>query len=103
MQVSHDDFHLCLRSHSHPLILGTNWPGFQAFVREMFVDRPAGARHGVEYTGEAMLGWLLTSAPCEGSASPPFAAILLGDFPSGQLHEETLRHGFDQVRVIDGQ
>lgn len=39
----------------------------------------------------------------EGSAPPPLAGILLGDFPLEQSFKETLRHAFNQVRVINGQ
>lgn len=49
-----------------------------------------------------------TSAPCQGniesrasSAPPPLAGIPLWDFPLEQLHDESLRHDFDQVRAID--
>lgn len=44
------------------------------------------------------------SKTLEGGSVPlPFGGILLGDFPLEQTCDETLRHAFDQVKVIDGQ
>lgn len=38
----------------------------------------------------------------EGSCLPPFAVIILGDFPLVQSYNETLRHAFNQLKVISG-
>lgn len=98
--------------HTHPLILGTNWSGFQAF-REISVDESCISEGRGEMCaalpGEAVPvpsrsgGHQGDIEGVEGTAPPSLAAIALGDFLLEQSRNETPRHAFDQVRVIDSQ
>ncbi|XP_051500808.1 uncharacterized protein LOC127409893 [Myxocyprinus asiaticus] len=98
---------------THPLILGTDWPDFKVLLkgicadgscmklgRCVMCDALAGEaepgpsstdpRHNDERGGEAAAPPLLREFP-------------EGDFPLEQSQDKTLKHAFDQVRVIDGQ
>ncbi|XP_060768622.1 fibrinogen C domain-containing protein 1 isoform X1 [Neoarius graeffei] len=93
---------------THSLILGTDWPGFRGLMTRLVESGSChltGGGPGVALAGAAVTE-PSTSSPHQ-SEEPPAPPLSIGeslaDFPLEQSRDETLRHAFDQVRVIDGQ
>ncbi|XP_060782398.1 uncharacterized protein LOC132889677 [Neoarius graeffei] len=94
---------------THSIILGTDWPGFGELMsqlvksgscRSLIRGGPGVALAGAAVTEPSM------SSPCQSEEplAPPLSiGESLVDFLLEQSRDETLRHAFDQVRVIDGQ
>ncbi|XP_026003826.1 uncharacterized protein LOC113009615 [Astatotilapia calliptera] len=94
---------------SHPLILGTNWPGFHQLLGQYagVRSRPeAGCSVCAAFSGDA--GSSDTDSGGEEPAGPsrdvpPAPKVSpMGDFPLEQSRDGTLRSAFDQVMAIDG-
>nr|XP_024655059.1 uncharacterized protein LOC112430808 [Maylandia zebra] len=94
---------------SHPLILGTNWPGFHQLLGQYagVRSRPeAGCSVCAAFSGDA--GSSDTDSGGEEPAGPsrdvpPAPEVSpMGDFPLEQSRDGTLRSAFDQVMAIDG-
>ncbi|XP_051571299.1 uncharacterized protein LOC127450889 [Myxocyprinus asiaticus] len=87
---------------THTLILGTDWPEFRNILMGICADGACTKAVRCEMcdvlAGEAEPGPSL-SAPRQRLQPLPSS----GDFPLEQSRDETLKHAFDQVRVIDGQ
>jgi len=92
---------------THPLILGTNWPGFAKLAGAMGVrSRTAGkCELCAVFSGESEAADDVEGeTDTEGAAEVPLAPLVfpLEDFPLEQSRDETLQHAFDQVVSIDG-
>ncbi|XP_051509646.1 uncharacterized protein LOC127415117 [Myxocyprinus asiaticus] len=98
---------------THPLILGTDWPDFRVLLKGICADGSC-VKMGRcvmcdALAGEAELGPSSTAPRHdderggEAAAPPLLREFPEGDFPLEQSRDETLKHAFDQVRVIDGQ
>lgn len=93
----------------HPLILGTDWPGFNKLVRQYVGVRslPTGTWDMCAVlSGDARLS---DTADGEGefagpSQEAPQVPVLhsIDDFPLEQSRDDTLRFAFHQVIKIDG-
>lgn len=81
---------------TYPLVL---WTGFQTLVLEMFVD--------MSYSSKTWCG-ICTSSGVELVPGPSTSVLCQGDtlhrdFSLEKSYNETLRHTFELVRVIDGK
>ena len=94
---------------SHPLILVTDWPGFQQVVKDLMgVRSPKSGRcevcavdsgdAGSSDTAERGPG--LVGLPAEALQAPDFHPK--EDFPLEQSRDDTLCFAFDHVRSVDG-
>ncbi|XP_039513052.1 uncharacterized protein LOC120468602 [Pimephales promelas] len=90
----------------HPLILGTDWPGFTNLLKFLC----AGAARGKKQRGKTALVQVgdtvpgpLGTAAGEQSASEGNILSERDDFPLEQSQDETLKHAFDKVQSIDGR
>ena len=94
---------------SHPLILGTDWPGFQQIVKDLTgvrsrqlgrcevctVDSGDAGSSDTAERGPGVVG-----LPAEALWVPDFPPM--EDFPLDQSRDDTLRFAFDQGRSVDG-
>ncbi|XP_059210478.1 uncharacterized protein LOC131989303 [Centropristis striata] len=94
---------------THPLILGTDWPGFDRLVGQCVGvrSRPTGTWDMCAVlSGDARLSDTADGEgepavpPPEAPQVPVFASM--EDFPLEQSRDDTLRFAFDQVIKIDG-
>uniref|UniRef100_A0A669B7F8 Integrase catalytic domain-containing protein n=1 Tax=Oreochromis niloticus TaxID=8128 RepID=A0A669B7F8_ORENI len=94
---------------SHPLILGTNWPGFHHLLgqyagmqsRPLVAFSVCAALSGDAGSSDTDSGEGETAGPSwEASPAPEISPT--GDFPLEQSRDDTLRSAFDQVIEIDG-
>ncbi len=98
---------VAVNSHlKHPLILGTDWPGFTQLLGIICADVSWQTGRGKEEpaarTGEAVA---VPSPPAseETTAREVMRPPELDDFPLEQSRDETLKNAYDRVRSIDGQ
>ena len=94
----------------HPLILGTDWPGFNKLAGQCagVLSRLVGTRDmRVELSGDARLSDAVDweGEPVVLSQEAPQVPVYhsMEDFPLEQAHDDTLRFAPDQVIKIDGQ
>ncbi|KAG1925540.1 protein NYNRIN-like [Pimephales promelas] len=90
----------------HPLILGTNWPGFQSLLAYLCTSAPERKqrrrRRATVHAGEAVPEPSVAVSE-EPSVSEKAIFLDRDDFPLEQSRDDTLKNAFEQVRVIDGQ
>ncbi|XP_051529229.1 uncharacterized protein LOC127426442 [Myxocyprinus asiaticus] len=98
---------------THTLILGTDWPDFRVLLKGICADGSC-MKIGRCVMCDALAGEAepgpSSTAPRhddkrggEAAAPPLLREFPDGDFPLEQSRDETLKHAFDQVRVIDSQ
>ncbi|XP_061767902.1 uncharacterized protein LOC133559923 [Nerophis ophidion] len=93
---------------SHPVILGTNWPGFRRLLTQCVGVRSQTVGKGsicAVLSGEAGPSDTAEREPADASreASPPPYWRPTEDFPLEQSRDETFRAAWDQVDYIDGR
>ena len=91
---------------SHPLISGTNWPGFQQVAKDLMGMR---SRHlGSCEVCTAVSGGPTQTRVRPGSVGLPAESLRapdfppMEDFPLEQSRDDTLHFASDQVRSVDG-
>ena len=94
---------------SHPLILGTDWPGFRQVAKDLMRVRPrqlgrcevcAADSGDAGSSDTAERGPGSVGLPAEAPRAPDFPPM--EDFPLEQSRDDTLRFAFDQVKSVDG-
>ncbi|KAG1928644.1 interferon-induced very large GTPase 1-like [Pimephales promelas] len=90
----------------HPLILGTDWPGFAKLLGILCADASWETKQrgktAVVQVGDAVPGPLGAAAGEERALERNLLSER-DDFPLEQSQDETLKHAFGSVRSIDGQ
>ncbi|XP_061918090.1 uncharacterized protein LOC133659350 [Entelurus aequoreus] len=93
---------------THPVILGTNWPGFNHLVTQCMGVRSRAVGEGASrtvFSGDAASSGTaereLMGASREAPPAPRWQPT--EEFPLEQSRDETLREAWDQVDYIDGQ